>query len=83
MFQTLALIFIDRHFDLGLRQKAEDAAPEVGAKLQIGAVDLAILLEALRDPESHPALAEFSDATKGTNVARAKAVRFLYLNAAI
>lgn len=83
MFQTLALIFIDRHFNLGLRQKAVDAAPEVAAALQAGAIDLAILIDGLRDPESHPPLAEFVEATKGTNVGRAKAVRFLYLDAAV
>ncbi|EDK72515.1 hypothetical protein TM7_0352 [candidate division TM7 genomosp. GTL1] len=83
MFQTLAIIFINRHFNLGIRQKAVDAAPEVAAALQTGGVDLAILIDGLREPESHPTLAEFVDATKGTNVGRAKAVRFLYLDAAI
>ena len=83
MFQTLALIFIDRQFTLGLAQKAAEAVPEVAAELQTNAIDLAILLDGLRDPESHPPLAEFYDATKGTNVGRAKAVRFLYLNAAV
>ena len=83
MFQTLALIFIDRQFKLGLTLKAADAVPEVAAELQTGAVDLAILLDGIRDPESHPTLAEFYNATKGTNVGRAKAVRFLYLNAAV
>lgn len=83
MFQSLALIFIDRHFNLGLKQRALDAAPEVGALLQLGGVDLAILIDGLRDPEGHPMLTEFVDSTKGTNVARAKAVRFLYLDAAV
>lgn len=83
MFQTLALIFIDRHFNLGIRQKAVDTAPDVADLLQIGAVDLAILIDGLRDPESHPELTGFVEATKGTNVGRAKAVRFLYLNAAV
>jgi len=83
MFQTIALIFIDRHFNLGLKQKAVDSAPEVAAALQAGALDLAILIDGLRDPESHPALSEFVEATKGTNVGRAKAVRFLYLDAAL
>jgi hypothetical protein len=83
MFQTLALIFIDRQFNLGLSQKAIEAAPEVAAILQMGAVDLAVLIDGLRDPEHHPSLTEFVEATKGTNVARAKAVRFLFLNAAV
>lgn len=83
MFQSLALIFIDRQFNLGLKQQAEDAAPDVAAALQAGDIDLGILIDGLRDPESHPALVEFVDATKGTNVGRAKAVRFLYLDAAI
>jgi hypothetical protein len=83
MFQTLALIFIDRQFNLDLRQKAADVAPGVAAELQVGAVDLAVLIDGLRDPESYPALVEFVDATKGTNVGRAKAVRFLYLDAAV
>lgn len=83
MFQSLALIFIDRQFDLGLKQKAVEAAPEVAAAIQVDAPDLAILIDALRDPEAHPILAEFVEATKGTNVGRAKAVRFLYLDAAI
>lgn len=83
MFQTLALIFIDRQFNLGLRQKAADAARDSAAALQIGAVDLAVLIDGLRDPESYPALMEFVDASKGTNVGRAKAVRFLYLDRAV
>jgi hypothetical protein len=83
MFQTLALVFIDRHFNLGLKQKAIESAPEVHATLQLGAPDLAVLIDGLRDPETHPMLAEFIDATKGTNVGRAKAVRFLYLDAAV
>jgi len=83
MFHTLALIFIDRHFNLGLQQLATVIAPEVDAALRLSPIDVAILIEAIRQPESHPELSEFSDSTKGTNVARAKAVRFLYLNAAI
>jgi hypothetical protein len=83
MFQSLALIFVDRHFNLGLKRRAADAAPEVAAAIQADAPDLAILIDALRDPEAYPALIEFVDATKGTNVGRAKAVRFLYLDAAV
>jgi hypothetical protein len=83
MFQSLALIFIDRQFDLGLKQKAAEAAPEVAAALQLGAPDLALLIDSLRDPEAYPMLNEFVDSTKGTNVGRAKAVRFLYLDAAV
>lgn len=83
IFQTIALIFIDRHFNLGLRQNAAEVAPEVAVALQTGAVDLAILIDSIRDPERHPTLVEFIDATKGTNVGRAKAVRFLYLDSAI
>jgi hypothetical protein len=83
MFQSLALISIDRQFDLGLKQQAADAAPEAAANLQAGGIDLGILIDGLRDPESHPSLIEFIDSTKGTNVGRAKAVRFLYLDAAI
>lgn len=83
MFQTLALIFIDRQFNLGLRQKAIDAAPEVSAALTLAPIDIAILIEAVREPEMHPALSEFSDSTKGTNVGRAKAIRFLFLDAVI
>ena len=83
IFQTIALVFIDRHFNLGLRQNAAEVAPEVAVALQTGAVDLAILIDSIRDPERHPTLVEFIDATKGTNVGRAKAVRFLYLDSAI
>jgi hypothetical protein len=83
MFQTLALIFIDRQFDLGLQHRAAEAAPEVAAVLQLGSAEMADLIDALRDPEGHPMLAEFVESTKGTNVGRAKAVRFLYLNSAI
>lgn len=83
MFQTLALIFADRRFNLGLAEQAAMAAPEVAAALQVGPVDVAILIDAIRDPDSHPALSEFVDATKGTNVGRAKAVRFLYLSTAL
>jgi hypothetical protein len=83
MFQSLTLIFIDRQFDLGLKRKAMEAAPEVAEVLVDGRIDLEILVDALRDPDSHPSLSEFVGSTKGTNVARAKAVRFLYLDAAI
>lgn len=83
MFQTLASIFIDRHYNLGLFDKAAEAAPEVAAALRLGAVDLSVLIDGLRDPERHPSLTEFVDATKGTNVGRAKAVRFLYLSRAV
>lgn len=83
MFQSLALIFIDRQFNLGLKESAANTAPEVAFALQTKPIDLPILIDGLREPESHPLLTEFVEATKGTNVGRAKAVRFLYLNAAI
>ena len=83
MFQTLAVLHIDRQFNLGLADRAIEAAPEVAARLQSGTVDIATLIDGLRDPEEHPSLNEFVEATKGTNVGRAKAIRFLYLNAAI
>jgi hypothetical protein len=83
MFQTLTAVLIDRHFGLGLTQKAAEAAPEVAAAIQAAPVGLAALIDGLRDPEAHPFLTEFVDATKGTNVGRAKAVRFLYLNSAV
>lgn len=83
MFQTIALIYIDREYHLGLREKAGAAAPDVAEVVQGGAVDLPILIESLRSPENHQSLSEFADATKGTNVGRAKAVRFLYLDAAL
>jgi hypothetical protein len=83
MFQTLVLIFIDRHFGLGLRGRAIETAPEAAHLLQRADVDLSILIEAIREPEAHPELATFVDVTKGTNVGHAKAVRFLYLNAAV
>lgn len=82
LFQTLCLIHIDRHFNLGLRQLATDTAADVAATVQAGPVDLAILVDSLREPDAHQALAEFINSTKGTNVGRAKAVRFLYLGAA-
>jgi hypothetical protein len=83
MFQTMALIFIARHFGLDLLNQAQEVAPDVDAALQGNQIDLAILVDGLRDPEAHPQLNDFIDATKGTNVARAKAVRFLYLAQAI
>jgi hypothetical protein len=83
MFQTIALIFIDRKFELGLRQRAAETAPEVAAALGNNLIDRAILIDGLRDPENHGALSEFIHSTKGTNVGRAKAVRFLYLSAAL
>ncbi len=83
MFQSLTLILIDRQFDLGLKRKAIEAAPEVFESLDSNGIDPAILVDALRDPDNHPSLSEFINSTKGTNVARAKAVRFLYLDAAI
>lgn len=83
MFQTLAVVLIDRHFNLGLAARAVEAAPDVAATLHAGQLDIAALIDALRDPEGHPPLNEFVESTKGTNVARAKAVRFLYLHAAL
>ena len=83
MFQTLVAIHIDRHFKLGLRAKAAEAAPEVAAVVQAHEIDLSILIDGLRDPENHVELTEFVAATKGTNVGRAKAVRYLYLDAAV
>lgn len=83
MFQTLALIFIDRHYHLGLADQARLIAPDVHNLLQGHPIDLAILTQALREPDEHPQLSEFVSATKGTNVGRAKAVRFLYLASAV
>jgi hypothetical protein len=83
MFQTLAVVLIDRHFKLGLSQKASETAPDVAAEVRAGQIDVATLIDGLREPEEHPRLGEFIEATKGTNVGRAKAVRFLYLDAAI
>lgn len=83
MFQSLVLILIDRQFNLGLKQSAIEVAPEAETSLRSGSIDLAILIDGLRNPDSHTQLAEFIDATKGTNVGRAKAIRFLYLDAAI
>ena len=83
MFQTITLVLMDRAFNIGLADLAAQAAPEVSAALDGNEFDLAILIDGLREPDNHPALLEFVNATKGTNVGRAKAVRFLYLNAAI
>ncbi|PZQ18968.1 MAG: DUF262 domain-containing protein [Ancylobacter novellus] len=83
MFQTLTAVFIDRHFNLGLAHRAAEVAPDVAATIRGDQLDIAALIDALRDPERHPLLNEFVEATKGTNVARAKAVRFLYLDAAL
>jgi hypothetical protein len=83
MFQTTALIFIDRQFNLGLAAAAAEVAPEAAGNVAANPVDLGILIDALREPEAHPLLADFVEATKGTNVGKAKAVRFLYLGAAI
>lgn len=83
MFQSIALVHIDRNFKLGLREKATEAAPDVASSLETIKVDLAVLIDGLREPENHPTLNEFVLSTKGTNVGRAKAVRFLYLDSAI
>lgn len=83
MFQSLALVHIDREFSLGLHQKAVEVAPEVAALVAEEPFEIAELIDALRDPEANPKWVEFVDATKGTNVGRAKAVRFLHFNAAI
>jgi Protein of unknown function DUF262 len=83
MFQTIATVIIDQQFNLGLYQRAAENAPEVAAAVQAAPVSFAALIDGLRDPEAHPTLTEFVKATKGTNVGRAKAVRFLYLSAAV
>lgn len=84
MFQTLMLVFINRQFDLGLRNKAIEVSPGLVLPEQLAAMDLAALLDGLREPENHPELGEFLDAaTKGTNVGRAKAIRFLFLDSVI
>lgn len=83
MFQSIALIFIDRHFEIGLREKVIETAPDVAANIGDRKIDLAILIDSLRDPDNHTSLSEFVESSKGTNVGRAKAVRFLYLSAAL
>ena len=83
IFQTLMLVVIDRRFNLGLKQKAVEAAPEIARACQNDLVDLETLIGALQDPDSYPQLADFVSATKGTNVSKAKAVRFLYLDSAL
>jgi hypothetical protein len=83
MFQSLALVLIDRQFQIGLQDRAAALAPDVAAIVANGGYDLGLLLEAIRDPENAPQLETFVASTKGTNVARAKAVRFLYLAAVL
>jgi hypothetical protein len=83
MFHAIAVICIDRQFGLGLRDEAAKVVPGIAATLRPGSLDISVLIDGLRDPENHPSLSEFVDSTKGTNVGRAKAVRFLYLDAAL
>lgn len=83
MFQTLMLVFINREFDCGLKEKAALLAPEVQSVVADAEIDLPVLIDSLREPDEHPQLSEFVASTKGTNVARAKAVRFLFLDAAV
>ena len=83
MFQTLMLVHIDREYSCGLLAAAQAMVPEVMIQIAGGGVDLPVLIDSLREPDEHPQLSEFIGSTKGTNVARAKAVRFLYLNAAV
>ena len=83
MFQTLMLVLIDREFNLGLKAKAAAIAPEVADAVNDAEIDLPVLIDGLREPDEHPQLTEFVASTKGTNVARAKAVRFLFLDAAV
>ncbi len=83
MFQSLVLVLIDRHFQLGLLDQARVAAPEAAALTAAGGIDLGLLLDAIRDPENAPQLEAFVGSTKGTNVGKAKAVRFLYLAATL
>ena len=83
MFQTLSLVMIDRQFNLGLKDKARDQVPETADEIATKGVELDLLIDSMRDPDEYPQLDDFISATKGTNVAKAKAVRFLYLDAAI
>lgn len=83
MFQTLMLVLINRQFDLGLQERAALVAPEARGVVADAEIDLPVLIDSLREPDEHPQLAEFVASIKGTNVAKAKAVRFLFLDAAI
>lgn len=80
IFQSIILVLVDRHFNLGLNQQAfRTSEIEQGA---LGPeLDLPMLLAALDDPEEFPQLFQFVEASsKGTNVAKAKATRFAYFN---
>lgn len=80
IFQTLILVMINRHFNLDLEAKALEVA-EIDSGSISEEVDLSVLLAALDDPEEFPQLFQFVEASsKGTNVAKAKAVRFAYFN---
>jgi hypothetical protein len=81
IFQSIMLVLIDRHFNLGMKQKAAETAPDVASSISDSKFEMSILINCLRDPEEFPELGEFVNSTKGTNVGRAKAIRFLYLDA--
>jgi hypothetical protein len=80
IFQTLISVFMDRQFGLGLLDKAKQVS-EIQDSHIGEEIDLATLLAALDDPEEFPQLFSFVEAaSKGTNVGKAKAVRFVYFN---
>jgi hypothetical protein len=85
MLPTVALCYISQTFNLGILEKAIAAAPDIARDLQGQRFELSDLAEAVRDPSrARLALVPYAEAcTKGTNVARARAIRFLYLMAAL
>jgi hypothetical protein len=84
ILQTFVLIFISDHFGLGLGDQAATIAPPAAEHVARQSYPLDQLIAAIGDPEQYPELISFVGACKvGTNVAEARAIRYLYFKQAM
>jgi hypothetical protein len=84
VFQTIVLILIARRFDVSYADQPAELEPDVAQDTDQHSYELDDLLAALRDPDANPELVKFTGAVgKGTNVASARAIRYLYLDKVI
>ncbi|MNL18953.1 hypothetical protein D3C87_1401260 [compost metagenome] len=84
IFESMALAAIALRYPEQPNLQAEQAFPEIAARVQTLNVTLDLLVSSLMDPEASPQLADFVKAsTEATNTATSRATRFLYLKHAL
>jgi hypothetical protein len=84
MFQSIVLALIDLKCGRKIAAMADKVAPAAAKIVASKHVSLEQLSHALTDPEAHPNLSDFVQAsTTKTNVAASKAIRFIYLRQAL